>query len=346
MAEPWFQLSRVDQGEALEFAAAKTGRPAHLLEKDIWVVWVLSTIYGSSLANTLTFKGGTSLSKVYHIINRFSEDVDLTYDIRELVPDLLQDGNPIPASSSQEKKITNAVRRRLPGWIENTVKPVIQEALVAAGLQASLSISGVQNEKLLISYPAIKIGSGYAAPNIQLEFGARATGEPHHVHPVSCDIASVIDDVEFPTARPIVMTAERTFWEKATAIHVYCLQGRLRGERYSRHWYDLVAFTKTAYLDSAVNDRVLAQKVAEHKSMFFSEKDAEDKKIDYFQAVSGTIQLVPIGDSRASLGRDYSAMLQDGLLALDQPDFGDVMDSCREIEARINAGAVARSGSV
>lgn len=116
MAESWLALSRQDQAEALEVAAARTGRPAHLLEKDIWVVWVLSAIYGSDLAKTLTFKGGTSLSKAFGIIDRFSEDVDLTYDIRELVPDLLRGGNPIPASASQEKRITSAVRGRLPVW--------------------------------------------------------------------------------------------------------------------------------------------------------------------------------------------------------------------------------------
>jgi predicted nucleotidyltransferase component of viral defense system len=104
MAESWFSLSRDDQVEALEFAAARTGRPAHLLEKDIWVVWVLSAIYESDLASKLTFKGGTSLSKVYRIIDRFSEDVDLTYDIRELAADLLKQGNPIPDSASQEKR--------------------------------------------------------------------------------------------------------------------------------------------------------------------------------------------------------------------------------------------------
>lgn len=150
MAEPWFGLSRQDQAEALEVAAARTGRPAHLLEKDIWVVWVLSAIYSSGLARTLTFKGGTSLSKVYRIIDRFSEDVDLTYDIRELVPDLLRDGNPIPISASQERKITSTVRSRLPSWIDTTVRPVIQEAMTAAGLTATLTIAGKENEKLMV----------------------------------------------------------------------------------------------------------------------------------------------------------------------------------------------------
>ena len=85
MAESWFSLSRADQAEALEVAAAQNGRPPHLLEKDIWVVWTLSAIYKSNLSKKLTFKGGTSLSKVYQIIDRFSEDIDLTYDIREVV---------------------------------------------------------------------------------------------------------------------------------------------------------------------------------------------------------------------------------------------------------------------
>jgi hypothetical protein len=104
VAEPWFSLSRADRAEALEVAAAATGRPPHLLEKDIWVVWTLSAIYTSALAEKLTFKGGTSLSKVYKIIDRFSEDVDLTYDIREVVPDLLRDGNPIPPLQARAKK--------------------------------------------------------------------------------------------------------------------------------------------------------------------------------------------------------------------------------------------------
>jgi hypothetical protein len=126
-------------------------------------VWALAAIYNSPLGNTLTFKGGTSLSKVYKVIDRFSEDIDLTYDIRELVPDLLRNGNPIPASASQEKKITNAVRSRLPQWIEQTVKPVIEHALLAGALRAELTLAGKESDKLIIAYPATRTGTGYAA---------------------------------------------------------------------------------------------------------------------------------------------------------------------------------------
>lgn len=336
MAESWFGLSREDQAEALEVAAGRSGRPAHLLEKDIWVVWALSAIYGSPLAGTLTFKGGTSLSKVYKIIDRFSEDIDLTYDIRELVPDLLRDGNPIPASSSQEKKITSAVRSHLPEWIKGTVQPILETALAASGLQAMLSLAGDNNDKLIIAYPAVRTGTGYATPTIQLEFGARATGEPNQTHPVSCDMAPLIESLEFPTAQPLVMAAERTFWEKATAAHVYCLQGRLRGARYSRHWYDLAAMAKTEHFDKAIANHQLAHQVAEHKSKFFAEKDVAGNWIDYARAASGELQLIPEGASLEALDKDYAAMLDDGLLALDQPEFSELLAKCRAIQDSVN----------
>lgn len=336
MADSWFSLSREDQSDALAVAADRLGRPAHLLEKDVWVVWTLSSIYRSPLADSLTFKGGTSLSKVYGVISRFSEDIDLTYDIRKLVPDLLKEGDPIPATQSQQRKITSAIRDRLPGWIEGAVKPIIQSALEANGLTAALTIAGDLNDKLILDYPEVKTGTGYAAPTVLLEFGARATGEPHDFHDVGCDMAQVLDGVLFPSARPLVMAVERTFWEKATAAHVFCLQGRLRGDRYSRHWYDLAAIYQSAHYNSAAEDLVLAQAVAEHKSMYFSEKDAQGSKIDYFAATSRQLQLIPEGESLVALEQDYAAMVADGLLPSDQPGFESIIERCRIIQDEIN----------
>ena len=336
MAEAWFALSAADQADALEVAAGRSGRPAHLLEKDIWVVWALGVIYRSPLAKTLTFKGGTSLSKVYQVIDRFSEDIDLTYDIRSLVPDLLRAGDPIPVSPSQEKRISSAVRSRLPQWITETVQPIFESARNAAGLNVGLTLAGKDQDKLIVAYPAVKTGTGYAAPTIQLEFGARATGEPHQIHAVACDMATLIDGVDFPQAQPLVMAAERTFWEKATAAHVYCRQGRLRGERYARHWYDLVALARSQYFESAVGSQALALQVAQHKAIFFAEKDAAGNPIDYTRAVSGALQLIPDGASRSALENDYSAMLNDGLLSGPQPSFAELMVICRTIQDRVH----------
>ena len=89
MADVFLQLSAGDRRDALGVAADRSGRPAHLLEKDVWVVWALATLYAVPLGEHLVFKGGTSLSKAYQVIRRFSEDVDLTYDIRAIAPDLV-----------------------------------------------------------------------------------------------------------------------------------------------------------------------------------------------------------------------------------------------------------------
>ena len=99
MAEQYLKLGPGDRREVLEFAASESGRPAYLLEKDIWVVWALRTLFDSPMGAPLVFNGGTSLSKAYGAIRRFSEDVDLTYGIRALVPELVGDSpHPLPAS--------------------------------------------------------------------------------------------------------------------------------------------------------------------------------------------------------------------------------------------------------
>jgi len=117
MAEAFLRLSQDDQREVLEIVREKTQRPTLLLEKDVWVVWALGALFDSALADDLTFKGGTSLSKAYKVIDRFSEDIDLTYDIRKLIPDLIGGDGFLPSSRSQASKWTRTVRERLPEWI-------------------------------------------------------------------------------------------------------------------------------------------------------------------------------------------------------------------------------------
>ncbi len=107
---------------------------------------------------------------------------------------------------------------------------------------------------------------------------------------VACDAAEWLETVTFPTARPRVMRAERTFWEKATAIHVFCLQHRLRGDRFARHWHDLARLDTAGLAAAALADRDLARAVARHKTMFFAENDAAGQRIDYDAAVSWKAQ--------------------------------------------------------
>jgi len=339
MADVFLRLPASDRRDVLGIAADKSGRPAHLLEKDAWVVWALSVLYGSELGEHLVFKGGTSLSKAYGVIRRFSEDVDLTYDIRAIAADLVGDkGEALPQSRSEEKRWSSEVRKRLPGWVAGTVHPTIAEALAKEKLAATVRIEG---EKLFIDYEATTTGSGYVAPSVMLEFGARSTGEPASLRDVACDASGLVENVVFPTARPRVMHAERTFWEKATAIHVFCLQERLRGERFARHWHDVVRLDEAGFAETAFADRNLADAVARHKAMFFAEKAADRESIDYVAAVNGGLRLVPAGEALKALGDDYARMIDDGLLLDDAESFEALMARCADIAERANRSGQA-----
>lgn len=133
------------------------------------------------------------------------------------------------------------------------------------------------------------------------------------------------------------MLAERTFWEKATSMHVYCLQGRVRGERWSRHWHDLVRLDDAGVAARALADREIALSVARHKAMFFRENDSNRQRIDYHAAVSGNLRLVPSGAAQEALAVDYASMLFTGMLLDVDESFGTVMERCAVIEARANA---------
>lgn len=335
MAEAFLRLTAKDRLDALGVAADLLGRPAHLLEKDVWVVWAIQQLFGSPVGTNLVFKGGTSLSKAYQVVDRFSEDVDLTFDIRALIPDLLEGReDAMPATSSEERRWSKRVRQALPEWVAGTIQPILQQAIDREGIDARLRIDG---DKLFIDYPHLAQGTGYVSPSVMLEFGARSTGEPASARDIVCDAAVAVDGLEFPSARPRVMHAERTFWEKATAIHVFCLQNRMRGDRFSRHWHDVARLDDAGIAAAAIQDRALATAVARHKTMFFAEKAADATRIDYGTATSGHLQLVPGGDALKALADDYGRMVEDGLLASTPEPFGDLMDRCAGIARKANA---------
>ena len=254
MAEERYQdLPPGERRDALE-VAERSGQRAHLLEKDIWVVATLGALFHGPLAEPLTFKGGTSLSKVWRAIRRFSEDIDITYDIRAFAPDLVGGAGDeaLPPTRSQEKRWTRAIRARLAVWVRDQAGPVVEEELARCGFEARVRADA---ERLYIGYESLFEESGFVRPEVMVEFGARSTGEPHRVRPVVCDAAEHLPEVTLPQARPSVMLAERTFWEKATAVHVFCRQERRRGERLSRHWHDLARLDEAGVAAKALADR-------------------------------------------------------------------------------------------
>lgn len=328
-------LSPTERREALEAATSLGGRPPHLLEKDIWVVQTLAVLFRAPFGRDLVFKGGTSLAKAFHAIRRFSEDVDLTYDIRRFAPDLVAGAgeDALPPTRSQERRWTGLIRARLAEWTGDEALPAIREGLARNGLRARLRADG---DRVQVGYEPLFDDYGFVLPEVLVEFGARSTGEPRRERPIECEAARWIPDVRFPSATPSVMLAERTFWEKATAIHVFCRRRRHRGARLSRHWHDLVRLDDAGYADRAFADRQLARSVARHKSMFFAEKDRAGRWIDYEAAVSGALGLQPEGPLYDTLAEDYERMVRDGMLFENEETFADLMNRCADIEARAN----------
>ena len=335
MADPFFRLSARDRADALGVAASLSGRPAHILEKDIWVVWTLHALFEAAFAEHLVFKGGTSLSKVYKAIRRFSEDIDVTYDIRAFAPKLVEDApEALPPTRSQQARWSRLIREKLPGWVSRVALPAVAARQNESGASAQARADG---DNLIIRYEPIAGGYGYVRPEVRVEFGARSTGEPADAQKVTCDAAQHVADVLFPEASPRVMRVERTFWEKSTAIHVYCRQGKLKGERFARHWYDIARLDAEGHAARALEDHDLAQAVARHKSWFFAEKDADGRIIDYGAAVSGHLQLVPTGQALELLAADYAKMTEDGVLLDDAEPFEAIIARCRSLQQRANA---------
>jgi len=337
MADRFLSLTLEERREVLESAFDRgLTRSAALLEKDVWVVWTLQALFAAPFADDLVFKGGTSLSKAYNVIQRFSEDVDLTYDIRKLADE--QAGRPEALTDAEAKSLGRRIREKLlPRLLDKEIKPYLDGQIATAGLSATVEREG---ENLFVAYDAAAEYPAYVRPRVKLEFGARSTGEPATPRSVACDLAPAFPELAFPSATPRVMRAERTFWEKATLAHVYCLEGKLRGATgFARHWHDLVRLDEAGFADTAMSDRELAQAVADHKSKFFPAKDAHDAPVDYHAAVVGHLCLVPQGEAYAQLKADYEAMITAGYLEGDAEAFEALMARCGDLRDRINDAA-------
>ena len=336
MADRFLELPANDRRDALEVASGVSGSPIHLLEKDVWVVWALETLFRCPFGSSLVFKGGTSLSKAYSAIRRFSEDVDPTYDINAIAPDLIattSDG--LPPTPSQAKKWSKKIAERLTEWVLLKVLPEVESALDSRGL---LARAQADNDKIHIEYDPLESGPSYVRPAVTLEFGARSDGQPSTIREVVCDAAKHVSGLLFPSASPRVMSIERTFWEKATAIHVFCAKHHVP-ERAARHWYDLASLHKAGYVGAAVEARAIAKKVAIHKKWFFPEKDADGVVVDYYAAVEGGLQLVPTDNAFDELSVDYQQMLEGGLLLNDALPFDRLIERCRLIVQEANAAS-------
>ena len=160
---PYQTLSADQRREALQVAARSSGHRTYVLEKDIWLVATLGVLFEAPFGRHLVFKGGTSLSKVWRAIHRFSEDIDITYDIRRFAPDLVGGAGDeaLPPTRSQEKRWTKVIRRRLAEWVRDRAGPLVKEELGRAGFAARIRAA---SERLYIGYdPLFRAARDHAA---------------------------------------------------------------------------------------------------------------------------------------------------------------------------------------
>ena len=238
MAQNFFELSKATQTDILIGAQNTLGFEPSILEKDLWICAVLHELF--SLPIPMAFKGGTSLSKGYGLIDRFSEDIDVTIDYRFFLPDLDLSQQ---TSRSALKKISGRLKERLVQYIKDIVVPHLQESLGHKyrdkTFQLELSDDG---ENLRVHYPPLfEQQENYLQHNVLLEFGGRNSIAPGEICEIIPYLATASEALYLPPAKVNVLSPLRTFWEKATLIHVECHRGRLESspERLSRHWYDL-----------------------------------------------------------------------------------------------------------
>lgn len=333
MPESFLHLKAQEQSQIYRALAPQLARSPVVLEKDVWVCWVLRALFTMPGRLPMAFKGGTSLSKVFGAIARFSEDVDITLDYRGL------DGSFDPfsegVSRSRLKKFSEELKSFVRDHAHGVVAPHFQKML-ADEFDADvfrLEISG-DGEQMRVRYPSVlEAPADYVGNSVLIEFGGRNITEPNEEHEVRPDIAEHVAELDFPRSMVRVLSPARTFWEKATLMHVECQRDEFRtgAERLSRHWYDLAMLADLAHGQAAVADRALLADVVKHKKIFYNASYA-----NYDACLAGQIRLIPENAALAALRDDFQRMLGAGMFIGEPPAFDAIVDRLRTLEAAIN----------
>lgn len=311
-------LPTAERALVINEAAGRLGLVPLIVEKDFWVCWTLARIFEvEAVAPHVVFKGGTSLSKVFGAIQRFSEDIDLAVSPQALGFAAAElDEAP---SASQRRKRVQALEAECECCVSERFRPAL-EAAIAAKLGAPQHTNGwlryeidalAGTPNLLFTYPsALAQAGGYITKQVKLEFGALTDQQPTGTHGIAAllaqtpgvDLARAYDDLR---ANVVALEITRTFWEKATILHAehhrpLDLPNR---DRFARHYADFEALWRHPSRDDALVRLDLFEDVVRHKSRFFSSGWTH-----YETARPGTFRLVPPPARLAALARDYATM--------------------------------------
>lgn len=299
-----------------------------VIEKDFWVCWVLDYLFmNSPWKSQLIFKGGTSLSKAYGLIERFSEDIDLVLDW-ELLGYTKE--NPWEnRTSTQQDKFGKRANHRTEEYLAEHFAPQLQEDLTTR-LKGEIIVIA-QKQDVFISYPRSFASEGIL-PQIKLEIGPLAEGIPNEKKEIQPYSAVIFPGFfKQPIATVQTLLAERTFWEKATILHQEAHRGpdKIQPPRYSRHYYDLYRMSQAAIRDRALARLDLLNDVARFKMKFYRCPWAR-----YEDAKPGSLKLLPPDHHFEDLRKDYDAMQV--MLFGNIPGFDELMKGLADLEEHIN----------
>jgi len=299
-----------------------------IIEKDFWVCWVLDYLFQESpWKDKLIFKGGTSLSKAYGAIQRFSEDVDLVLDWTLL--GCTEEDAFRKRSGSKQTEFGKEVSKKTVRFLQSDFIPVIQRELSdRLGTQVTIS-QDLQDVR--VEYPR-SFSTGYIRPEIILEIGPKALHEPNEQKDIFPYTAERYPKYfTMPSTAVRTVNAERTFWEKATILHqeAHRAANKQLPPRYSRHYYDLYRLSRTPILDKALERIDLLLDVAKFKIKFFRSAWAK-----YEEAKPGTLKLLPQNHHIDDLKKDYDSM--QAMLFGTIPSFDEIIKGLTDLETEIN----------
>lgn len=306
------------------------------VEKDFWVCWLLKQLFTiSDFRDWLVFKGGTSLSKCFNLIQRFSEDIDLAIDFEKLGFTGEKDPRRPDLSRTKRQQLLDEMmvscRQYIAGPFLSSLEAGVGTVLDAGGW--SLGVSADDPNTIEFVYPAsLDLSLPYIQPKVLLELGTHAEPIPHAPFAVRSYVAEKYPDQFKETGCSVeTVVARRTFWEKATILHAEYhrpLEKPLL-PRYSRHYADVAVMASAAVKNEALADLALLESVVTHKERFYYAGWAR-----YQEAKKGTFRLVPRDERLSALRPDYQAMRT--MFFADPPLFDGVLQELAKLEREIN----------
>jgi hypothetical protein len=328
--------------------ARRLGTAVENVEKDFWVCWTLDLLFnglGPGLPRLL-FKGGTSLSKSFGLIDRFSEDIDITV-FRADLGETASVAELEMLSGKKRRARLDAIRSACQVFINGPFLRTFNEVMTSVMASAQVTASRYRAEPdpadadqqtVLFWYPVVTAGANpYIRSAVKIEAGAKSALDPHVLTTVTPYVADDVAALDLKVTGITTVDPQRTFWDKVVILHGlrswHDRRRQLRhgGQRVSRHYFDVFRMLESPLGERAVADRTLGADCARHARMFFNSPDFE---LD--AAVAGAFRVLPPPEMQVLLERDYDAMTM--MITGQVPTFADVMKVIGALEQRLNAG--------